>query len=309
MKQTLVDSLIRFANNNHNLYLMTGDLGYPHLTKFAKLFPKQYLNMGIAEQNMISVSAGLALSGKIVFIYSIIPFATMRCFEQIRNDLCYHKLNVKIVGFGTGLSYATHGITHFGTEDVAVIRSLPNMTILSPANIVETTQCLKIAYRHPGPVYIRLGKGQNDSIYPNKLTFHLGEGILVNDGRDVTIITTGTILNKAYEVTKILRKKNISTRLISMPSLKTIDKKNILASAKQTKIIVTLEEHSLIGGLGSIVSEILIDENINIRLVRLGLPDQYPEKVGSQEYMLEKAGLSVSQITNTIIKHIRSLAN
>lgn len=304
MKNVLIETLLSFARKNPQLYVLTGDLGFPYFTHFAEVYPKQYLNTGIAEQNMISVAAGLALSGNKIFIYSIIPFITFRCLEQIRNDLCYHNLDVKLIGFGAGYSYATHGITHFGTEDVAMMRALPNMAVFSPANPTETKICLKDAYHYPGPAYIRLGKYHGQKIARPKQASVFAKGILIKNGVDIAIISNGAILTEAIQVAERLKAKKITVRLVSLPCLKPIDRNMILKSAKICKKIVTLEEHSLIGGLGSAVSEVLIDAQLmNIKMLRIGLSDHFAQTVGSRDYLLKQEKLSI----DTIVQKIESI--
>lgn len=301
MRRTFINTLIELAEKDKGIFLLTGDLGFSVLERFRDKFPDRFFDVGVAEQNMIGVAAGLALSGKIVFVYSIVPFVTMRCFEQIRNDLCFQNLNVRLVGTGGGFSYGSAGSTHYALEDVAIMRSLVNMTVICPADPIETELVVKSSLSHQGPIYIRLGK-RNEPVIHSKLNFQIGRGIIVEHGGDVTIIASGSMLLIAKQISESLKNNNLSVRIISMPTVKPLDKRIILKSARETKAIFTLEEHSIIGGLGSAVSEVLAESKHKVMFKRFALPDRYNEFVGSQKYLLERSGLSVQQITKTILK-------
>lgn len=301
MRISFVNTLFSLAKKDKRIMLLTGDLGYSVFEKYRETFPKQFLNMGVAEQNMTGVSAGLAMEGKIPIIYSIVPFATMRNFEQIRNDICYQNLNVKIVGVGAGFSYGPYGHTHHGLEDIAILRTLPNMVILCPGDPEEVCVATKEALRYKGPVYLRLGKAGEQTIHKNRPSFTIGKGIVIEDGRDITIIATSTMLQSAWEVLQKLKTKKISTRLISMVSIKPLDIKLIFDCAKKTKAIFTLEEHSIFGGLGSAVAEYLIQIEKKVLFRSIGVPDRFTKEIGNQEYMRKANGLSTKQIYQTII--------
>lgn len=302
MRQAFVDTLIGLARENKNLFLLTGDLGFSIFENFRKEFPKRFFDAGVAEQNMIGLAAGLALSGKVVFVYSIIPFVTMRCFEQIRNDLCMQNLDVKIVGMGAGLHYGTAGLTHYATEDISIMRSLPNMKVISPATPEDTVNALKAAMAQKGPFYIRLGKSYGIVKPRPDCKFSVGKAILVEKGSDITIIATGGILYNAKKCADILRDKNICVRLINMHTIKPIDKDIILKASEETKAIFTIEEHSILGGLGSAVAEVLAESQQRILFRRFGLPDSYPKSFGGRNYLLDKNGLSAEKMANGILK-------
>ena len=302
MRQAFVETIIDLARENKNLFLLTGDLGFSIFEDFKKEFPKRFFDIGVAEQNMIGVAAGLALSNKIVFVYSIIPFATMRCLEQIRNDLCMHNLDVRIVGMGAGLHYGTAGSTHYAIEDISIMRSLPNMTIISPATPNDTKNAFRATISHKGPVYIRLGKSYGVVKSENEDSFSIGKAILVEKGSDITIIAIGGILYNAKKCTDILKNNDISIRLINMHTVKPIDKDIILKASEETKAIFTIEEHSVIGGLGSTVAEVLAEAKNRIPFRRFGLPDSYPKSFGDRNYLLDKNGLSAEKVANDILK-------
>lgn len=307
MRTTFVNTLKDLAKKDKRIFLLTGDLGFSIFEGYKKEFPHRFLNMGVAEQNMIGAAAGLALSGKIVFVYSIIPFVTMRCFEQIRNDLCMQKLNVKIVGMGAGVHYGTSGATHHAIEDIGIMRSLPNIAILSPSTKEETEYSLREAVNYSGVVYIRLsGIDYSDSSYTHK-KFAIGRGVMIKDGFDMTIMSTGGMLDVAQKVVVSFEREGISVRFISMPSLKPFDAKIILESARKTKAIFTIEDHSVIGGLGSIVSEVLAESKYKVLFHRFAFPDEFSTAIGSRDYLSDRCGLSSNQIKKMILEKVKML--
>lgn len=306
MKQAFINTLLELAEKDERIFLITGDLGFSILEEFAEKFPKRFFNMGVAEANTIGVAAGLALSGKTVFVYSIVPFITMRCFEQIRNDLCIQNLNVKLIGVGGGLCYGTAGPTHHSITDIAIMRALPNMIALSPGDSLETKESVKSAVSHQGPVYIRLGKSGKSKIHQEIFHFEIGKGITIKNGNDITIIATGNMLYNAKQVADKLINKGISCHLISMPTLKPIDKEIILKAAKKTKAIFTIEEHSLIGGLGSAAAEVLAESGDKVLFRRIALPDKFCRDVGNQDYLRIKNGLSVEKILDNILVTLKN---
>ena len=302
MRKTFINTLIELSDKDKRMFLLTGDLGFSILEEFKNRFPDRFFNMGVAEQNMMGVAAGLALSGKIVFVYSIIPFLTMRCFEQIRNDICFQNLNVRLVGIGAGLAYGPAGATHHALEDIAIMRSLANMTILSPGDPRETETSIRLAAYKSGPVYIRLGKSDARPVHSHKVNFSIGKGILLEDGKDMTIIVSGSMLFVAKEVCENLKSKGLSIRLISMPTIKPLDKKMIMVSAARTKVMVTIEEHSEIGGLGTAVSEVLAESDSKTLFKRFALKDAHRKIVGSREYLLDMEGLSKDGLVKDLLK-------
>lgn len=305
MRIAFVDTLFSLAKENRRIMLLTGDLGFSVFEKYMKQFPNQFLNMGVAEQNMTGVAAGMAMEGKIPIVYSIVPFVTMRNFEQIRNDICYQNLNVKIVGVGAGFSYGPYGHTHHGLEDIGILRTLPNMVILCPGDPQEVIAATKAALAHKGPVYLRLGKAGEQILHEGIPSFTIGKGIVLEEGTDITIIGTSTILYRAWEVTQKLKEKKIATRLISMISIKPLDTDLISDSVDKTKAIFTIEEHSVIGGLGSAVAEFLAKAEKKVLFRSIGVPDRFTKEMGLQEYMRKANGLSTEQIYKSIIDFLK----
>ena len=301
MRKAFINALMKIAEKDKRIFLLTGDLGFSFLEDFKKRFPGRFFDVGVAEQNMIGIAAGLALTGKIVFAYSIVPFITMRCFEQIRNDLCFQDLNVKLIGIGGGVAYGTAGPTHHATEDVAVMRSLVNMTVITPGDPVESEMAFNYAMEHNGPVYIRLGKGNEPAVHSSK-NIDISKGLVIDNGKDLTIIVSGSLLNAAKQVSLLLKKCGISVRLISMPMIKPLDDKAILESASKTKAIFTIEEHGIIGGLAEAVCSVLARSRKKVLFKAFALPDEYSKLVGSQAHILEKRGLSAGKITKEILK-------
>lgn len=305
MRIAFVDTLFSFAKKDKRIMLLTGDLGFSVFEKYMKQFPKQFLNMGVAEQNMTGVAAGMAMEGKIPIVYSIVPFVTMRNFEQIRNDICYQNLNVKIVGVGAGFSYGQYGHTHHGLEDIGILRTLPNMVILCPGDPYEVIAVTKAALAYKGPVYLRLGKAGEPILHKNIPSFTIGKGIVLKEGKDITIIATSTMLYRAWEVAQKLKEKKISARLISMVSIKPLDTGLIFDSVDKTKAIFAIEEHSIIGGLGSAVAEFLAKVEKKVLFCGIGVPDRFTKEMGLQEYMRQANGLSTGQIYNTIVNALK----
>jgi transketolase len=302
MRIAFVNALYDLAKKNPAIMLLTADLGYSVFEQFMTAMPKQYVNVGVAEQNMTGVAAGLAMEGKIPVIYSIVPFATMRNFEQIRNDICYQNLNVKIVGVGAGFSYGPYGHTHHGLEDIGILRTLANLTIFSPGDPIETAFVTEQALGREGPVYIRLGRAGEPRVHQTVPKFRVGRGHIMQEGTDVTILATSTMLYSSMEVAKNLMDRNVSVRVVSMHTIKPLDTQIILDSAEKTSIVCTLEEHAKIGGIGSAVAEVLAEGRKSARLYRFGVEDKFTKVIGDQDYMRKANGLSVDQISKSILK-------
>lgn len=305
MRKTFVKTLLEQAKKDPDIILLTGDLGFMALEEFRDILPKQFLNMGIAEQNMMGFAAGLALTGKKPYVYSIVPFLTMRPFEQVRDDICEHNLDITLAGPGAGFSYSHNGPTHYGLEDISLMRSLPNMTVVCPGDPVEVAAATKASVKHKGPMYIRLGKAGEPRLHKRAIKFKIGKAITMQTGKDVSLIATSNLLQNAVEAGKILRAQKINCRVLSIHTIKPIDKTAILKAARETQAIITLEEHSIIGGLGSAVAEVLAENNSHIKFKRLGVPDTYPKVIGSQNFYRQMYGLSPEQVAEEIKKIIK----
>ena len=301
MRTAFFRTLLELAEQDERINLIVGDLGYGVVEPFAQQFTKRFLNAGVAEQNMTGVAAGMALSGKIVFTYSIANFPILRCLEQIRSDVCYHNANVKIVSVGGGLAYGALGSSHHATEDLAMMRVLPKMLVVAPADPVEVEHATRAIAAHSGPCYLRLGRAGEKSIHNRNIQFELGKAITVRDGGDLSLISTGGLLEMALQVADGLAKEGVQTRVLSMHTVKPLDVEAVVAAARETGAIVTLEEHSVIGGLGSAVAEVLAESGESpVHFKRLGLPSSFTYHVGSQEYLRDKFGLSQRAIRESL---------
>jgi transketolase len=303
VRNAFLDTLFELAQQDERVVFITGDLGYRVVEKFMEQRPRQFLNAGVAEQNMTGLAAGMALSGKIVFTYSIGNFPTMRCLEQIRNDVCYHEANVKIVTVGGGFAYGPMGVTHHAIEDLAVMRAIPGLMVVAPGDPVETRAATRAITAHPGPCYLRLGKAGEPTVHPGPIEFQLGKAIRFREGRDLTLISTGGMLQTAAKAAERLATQGIQTRVLSMHTLKPLDESAVLAAARETGCIATLEEHSINGSLGSAVAELLAETwDVKVPFKRIGMPPIFSPYIGSQEYMLQKHGLNDEAVAAVLLK-------
>ena len=301
MRTAFIQTLVQIAERDERVWLLVGDLGFGVVTPFVERFPQRFVNAGVAEQNMTGVAAGMALCGKVVFTYSIANFPTLRCVEQIRNDMCYHNADVKIVCVGGGLAYGAVGVTHHATEDIAILRALPNMTVVAPGDPIEAGLATRAIINWPGPCYLRLGRAGEPRIHQPEVDFQIGKAITVREGRDLTLIATGGLLYNAVQVAEQLSQRGIQARVLSMHTVKPLDTEAVLAAARETAAIVTIEEHSVIGGLGSAVMESLADcGTTNVRVKRIGLPPTFVSEVGCQEYLLDVHSLSVDKMLHSV---------
>lgn len=289
----------------YDIVVMDADLSKSTKTDtFKKKFPEKFINMGIAEGNMMSTAAGIATCGKIVFASSFAMFAAGRAFEQIRNSIGYPALNVKIGASHAGISVGEDGATHQCLEDIGIMRTIPGMVIISPADAVETRAAVEAAIKHYGPVYLRLGRLSVPVIYDQATyKFEIGKGVQVHDGKDVTIIANGLMVHEALTAKKLLDEEGISARIIDIHTIKPIDKDIIIKAAKETGAIVTAEEHNIIGGLGSAVAEVLA-ENYPAPMKRVGVEDKFG-KSGKPDVLLKEYGLSAENIVNKVKEVIK----
>lgn len=303
MRLAFIKTLVNLAERDPRIVLIVGDLGFGLVEPFAARFPDRFINAGVAEQNMTGIAAGMALSAAVVFTYSIGNFPTFRCLEQIRNDVCYHNANVKIVSVGAGLGYGALGASHHSTEDIAIMRALPNMTVVSPADPVEAQMATQAVAALSGPGYLRLGRSGEPLVHEGPITFQLGKSIQVANGDDVTLIATGAMVHLAVQASRDLLRSGIGARVLSMHTLKPLDESAIVSAAYETAAMVTIEEHSIIGGLGSAVAEVLAECLMRpIPFKRLGLPSEFVSTVGSQRYLKEVYSLSVRGIVDATLE-------
>jgi len=303
MRTAFLQTLFELARQDARIVLMTGDLGFTVVEPFMNELPGQFVNAGVAEQNMTGMAAGMALSGKIVFTYSIANFPTLRCLEHIRNDVCYHHANVKIVAIGGGFAYGVMGATHHATEELGIMRTLPEIIVMAPGDPVEARHATRAVIEHEGPCYLRLGKAGEPIIHKGEMDFKIGKAIRVREGNDLTLISTGSLLDNAIKVAEQLESRGITTRVLSMHTLKPLDNDAVLSAAHETRAIASLEEHSIIGGLGSAVAEVLAEaDGPRVPFRRFGLPPSFSPYIGNQEYLLEKHELNVDSLVRALEK-------
>lgn len=293
--------LVELAEKDPRIHMVLADIGYGEIEGFARRFPDRYYNCGVMEQNMTGVACGIAMEGNIAVTYSIANFPTLRCLEQIRNDVCYHNANVKIVNIGGGVSYGALGVSHHSTEDIAIMRALPNMVVVVPCDLQEAEAATRAVFEYEGPVFYRCGYKNEKDIHHRPFKFELGKALTVEDGDDCTIIFCGPLGFEAQKAVLAAREKGIHCRLISMHTIKPIDREAIVRAAKETGRIITVEEHNLSGGLGSAVAEVLCDEGaLNVKMHRMALPDVNVHQVGSQQYLREYYRLTAPYIEQAI---------
>jgi len=302
MRNAFADELTKLGNENSKVIMLSGDIGNRLFDKFRAAHGDRFLNCGVAEQNMMGVASGLALSGYRPITYTITPFITTRCLEQIRTDACYHQAPVTIVAVGAGLSYAGLGPTHHACEDIALLRALPNMTVICPADAWEVRASLRAAVEVDGPVYIRLGKKGEPVIHEGPiLDFKIGKAITLREGSDIALLSTGNMMPETLEAADNLRKMGLSCSVISFHTVKPLDHDCLTKAFGQHRLVVTIEEHSIIGGFGSAVAEWVIDhQGPAQKLFRIGTPDAFFKKSGEQEYARHELGLSGHQIADRI---------
>ncbi len=307
MRNAYLSALYDLAGKNKNILALISDNGAIVYDKYRESFPNQFINMGIAEANMVGVASGLASCGKIPFVYTIANFIVYRAFEQVRNDVCLQKMNVKLVGIGAGFVYSNLGPTHHTTEDIALMRSLPNMTIFSPCDPLETKKVAYAAAQIDGPVYIRIATGGTPLIYEKDYDFKPGKGVVLKDGHDVAIIATGSIVREVLFAAEKLKAKGIFVRVINLHTLKPVDRDIILKAAVETKGILTVEDQNISGGLGGSVAEVLAEESgVCVNFKRLGLNNEFTEGYGSYQDLKEMNGISKDHIVKAVIKLLES---
>lgn len=301
MRDTFVRTLVELAKKDKDIELITGDLGFGVLKPYYEAVPDQFTNAGIAEQNMTTVAAGMALEGKTVFTYSIGNFPTLRCLEQIRNDCAYHNANVKIVCVGGGFVYGSLGMSHQATEDLAILRALPDVVVMAPADLVEAEECTKALAKYTGTAYLRLGRGGEKRIHDKIENFQIGKAIKVHDGEKVAIFSTGAIFEEVTAAYEELKEKGFNPAVYTFPTVKPIDMETIEKVSREFDLVVTCEEHNIVGGFGSAVAEVIAEmKDKKAALMRIGLNDEYSVRVGNQKYLRQQYGIDSGAIVRRI---------
>ena len=297
-------ALVKLGKINDDVVVLDADLSKSTKTNdFYKAYPDSVFNMGIAEQNLVGAACGFAAAGNIPFASTFAMFATGRAFEIIRNSACYPKLNVKICATHAGITVGEDGGSHQSVEDISLMRSIPNMTVLVPADGVEAEKMIFAAAEYNGPMYVRLGRSAVPTLFDENYNFEIGKGVVLREGNDATIIACGMMVNEALIAADMLKEENINVRVINMSTIKPIDTELIIKAAKETKAIVTAEEHSIIGGLGSAVSEV-VSENHPVKVKKVGLNDCFGES-GTPGELLEKYGLTAKNIVAKVKEAIQ----
>lgn len=309
MRDTFVKTLIEEAKKNESIELITGDLGFGVLKPYFEQLPDRFTNAGIAEQNMTGVAAGMALCGKTVFTYSIGNFPTLRCLEQIRNDCAYPHANVKIVCVGGGFVYGSLGMSHQATEDIAVMRALPGVTVVCPGDLVEAREATKAIINVPGTVYMRLGRGGEKRIHDDIKDFKIGKAVKIRDAaqtkKRIALFSAGAILDEAVEAADIIESSGVGVEQYSFHTVKPIDKETVISCAERFDMLVTVEEHNLSGGFGSAVAEVLAENGCRAKLLRIGIGDTYCSEVGNQKYLRQFCGIDAQSIARRALSEIR----
>jgi len=301
MRPTSLNCVYELAQKDERVVFIGSDLGSGVLDEFKKNIPERFFMEGVAEQHIVGMAAGLALEGFIPYVNTIATFLTRRCYEQNVLDLGLHNTNVRLIANGGGTVYAPLGPTHLAIEDIAIMRTIPNMTIVSPADADEMRRFMMQTLDYEGPIYIRLGKGYDPIITSDKFPFEIGKGILMQEGSDLLIVTTGISLALALEASDKLKKSNISTSVLHMHTIKPLDREALVNAVDKVPAVITLEEHTILGGLGSACAEIILEEGFNEKksFKRIGIPDVFPEGYGNQKDMMARNGISVSEIVRT----------
>ncbi len=301
MRNAFADEITALAECDPRIVLLSGDIGNRLFNDFKERYPTRFYNTGVAEADMIGIAAGLALGGLKPVVYTIASFAVYRAYEQIRVDLCYPSLPVVIVGVGAGLGYASNGPTHHSCEDVAVLRALPNMSVLAPADAWELRSLLGAALQLSGPAYMRIGKKGEPLVHEARPAIQIGEALQLRTGNDIAILCSGTLLPQALDVAGEMESSGIRTAVFSVHTIKPLDELLLGRLFRDAKLVVTIEEHSRIGGLGGAVAEWKVDHReANARLLRIGVPDQILHHSGEQEHAREMCGLTVEKMTSAI---------
>lgn len=302
MRNAFADELTKLGQEDPRVVMLSGDIGNKLFDKFKDAQPDRFFNCGVAEQNMMGVAAGMAMNGMRPVAYTITPFITTRCLEQIRTDAAYHEVPVTIVAVGAGLAYAGLGPTHHACEDISFLRSIPNMVVLAPGDAWEVRAAMRAILRQDRPVYMRMGKKGEPVIHSGPIEdFEIGKAITIEDGSDVCLLSTGNMLPEALEAGRLLGEQGVSARVVSFHTVKPLDEACLAEAFQRFQRVVTIEEHSVIGGLGAAVAEWAVDTGADARkLMRVGTPDKFFKKSGEQEFARECLGLTGHQIAERV---------
>jgi len=306
MRESFFKVIDELSWEKEDIYILTADLGFGLFDNFRNKYPERFYDIGVAEANMIGIAAGLALSGKNVYCYSIIPFLIMRAYEQIRIDIAYQNLNVKLIGAGGGFTYGLEGFTHFALEDLALMRALPNMTVIVPCDCFEAQEFARVSYDYNSPIYIRLGRNNEPNIHRQKPNIEIGKGLILTQGNDLAIFSTGSMVSVALDIHDTLGKLGLWASVVNMHTLKPLDEKLIKRYSEKYKAIFTIEEHYISGGLGSAVAEVLAENSYSGIFKRFGIPLNLKKTIGNAEFRRNCYGLNPQNISDDILKVLES---
>lgn len=302
MNSAYIGKLMELAEKDHDVLHLLADSGTGYDEMFRKNFPDQIFNFGIGEENMVAAAAGLATVGKKPFVFTAGAFLAYRSMEFIRDDVCFQNLNVKIIGMGSGLSWSSLGPTHHTTEDISVLRALPNLMILSPATPRQVAECVQKAYEYEGPVYIRIGMNHEKEFFPEDYVYDLNRNDVLMDGDDIVVFTTGSILEETYKACQMLREEGVSIKLVNITSVKPFNDIDVVESVKKTTKIITVEEHNIHGGLASIIAEINSFKGLGAKIYPIGIKDEFAKGYGNQLAVRKQNGMDADSIYNSIRK-------
>ena len=304
MQKAYISALYSLMQSDKRVVSLLSDSGTDYDEMMARDMPGQCYNFGISEQNKLGIAAGMAMCGKIPFVYTSGAFLAFRGHEFIRNDICYQNQNVKVIGMGSGTSWRTLGPSHHTTEDLAALRAIPNLTILSPATPIEAAACVMTAYEHKGPVYIRLGMGGETEYFGDGYTTAFGKSTELASGSAAAVLCTGSILSEVMECRDILHSRGVDISVLNMYSVKPLDEEAVLSAAGKHRMIFTVEEHSIYGGIGGAAAEVLAGHGCTAKLVRIGLQNSFAKGYGSQKDVRARNGLDGAGIAETIWEHL-----
>ena len=304
MRQACLNMVYELAKADERIFFIGSDLGVGVLDQFKEEMPGRFFMEGISEANVVGVAAGLALEGRIPYVNTIATFITRRCFEQLVNDLCLHNVPVRLIGNGGGLVYAPLGPTHEAIEDLAIMRAIPNMTVVAPADADEMRRFMPQTVDYPGPIYIRLAKGYDPIVSTDETPFQIGKAISMRDGSDALVVTTGITLKLALQAADSLTERGVGVKVLHVHTIKPLDAEAILDYAAEVPAIVTVEEHTVVGGLGSAVAEIIAEAGFDPgkRFRRIDIPDVFPDQYGSQDSLMERYDITAARVADTVLE-------
>jgi transketolase len=306
MRKTCLDMVYQLAKKDRRVFFVGSDLGVNTLQQFKTEMPDRFFMEGVSEAGIVGMAAGMAMDGKVVYINTIATFLTRRCFEQIVLDLCVHNVPVRLIGSGGGMVYAPLGPTHEATDDIAILRAVPRMTIVAPADADEMRRLMPLTVDYPGPIYIRLGKGGDPIVTNDRVPFAIGRAFPMREGADALIVTTGITLNTGLAAAELLAGQGVEASVVHVPTIKPLDTETLLAYCGRAPAIVTVEEHTVIGGLGSAVAELLAEAGFSSpkRFRRVGIPDAFPDEYGSQASLMERYDITAENVS-AVVRQLR----